>query len=350
MTQTMFDSKAPRILIVRLSAIGDVIHTTPVLCALRERFPEALIAWVVEERAGTLLAGHRALDRLISVPRRWLKSPKYVWALRRRLRAMRFDLTLDVNSLTKSAILAWLSGAERRIGFGNHLGRELSTWFNTELVNTSGRHVIEHNVGLLQALGIHSPPICFDLPEYEPEQTAVDESLCQAGLERGFCLINVGAGWPSKLWPAERYAAVARHVGNRWGLPTMVVWAGDAERRIAEQVVSVSEEHARLAPPTTLRELAALARRAVLFIGSDTGPLHLAAAVGTPCVGLYGPWPAERHGPYGPQHISLQERFFEGPTRARRNLSAEYMEAISEDSVCQACDQILRRDGGSAAA
>jgi ADP-heptose:LPS heptosyltransferase len=133
---------------------------------------------------------------------------------------------------------------------------------------------------------------------------------------------------------------VARHLGDAWHLPTLVVWAGPAERTMAEQVAAAGAT-VSIAPPTTLPELAALVRRAKLFIGADTGPLHLAAAVGTPCVGLYGPWPAERHGPYGRQHIALQKMFFEGSARTRRTAPAIYMESITTEMVCEACDRII---------
>ena len=135
--------------------------------------------------------------------------------------------------------------------------------------------------------------------------------------------------WPG-IWAARR-------------LPTLVVWAGAGERAAAERIVADGGTQAVLAPPTTLVELAALARRAVLFIGADTGPLHLAAAVDTPCVGLYGPWPAARHGPYGPRHVALQKLFFEGPTRQRRTAPPIYMESITTDMVCEACEGILNR-------
>ena len=151
------DVKSPRILIVRLSAIGDAIQTMPVACALRERFPEAFLAWAVEERAGTLLRGHEALDELIVLPRGWLKSPGGVWRLRRRLRDFRFDVAIDVQSLTKSAVLAWLSGARRRIGFGNPGGRELSKWLNNERVDPKATHVVDRYLELLRPLGIESP-------------------------------------------------------------------------------------------------------------------------------------------------------------------------------------------------
>lgn len=339
----------PRILIVRLSAIGDVIHGMPLACALRERFPAAFLAWAVEERAAVLLRGHEALDELITLPRGWLKSPGTVWRLRRRLRAMRFDAAIDAQGLTKAAIVAWLSGARRRIGFGEPWGRELSPWLNTELVDTTAEHAIDRTLQLLLPLGISSPAVRFRVPEDPTARAAAEEMICRAGLGDGFAIVNPGAGWPSKLWPSDRYAAVACHLGQVWALPSLVVWAGSGERTLAVKIAAGSGGYAQVAPPTTLGELAALSRRGWLFVGSDTGPLHLAAAVGTPCVGLYGPWPAKRHGPYGPGHIALQEMFFEGPTRARRKAPPALMEAIQVEQVCQACDQILRRDDRRAA-
>jgi len=335
---------SPRILIVRLSAIGDVIQTMPVACALRERFPQAFLAWAVEERAAALLDGHETLDELILLPRGWLKSPGGVWRLRHRLRSLRFDVAIDVQSLTKSALLARLSGARRRIGFGNPGGRELSKWLNNQRVDPKSTHVVDRYLELLRPLGIESPAVRFQVPEREEDRAAAEKVLRQMGLDRGFAIVNPGAGWPSKLWPMERYAAVARHLGERRHIPSLVVWAGSTEQAMAEKVAKAAPESAHLAPPTSLTELAALARRARLFIGADTGPLHLAAAVGTPCVGLYGPWPAARHGPYGPQHVALQKMFFEGPTRARRTAPPIYMESITTEMVCEACDRVLMQN------
>jgi heptosyltransferase I len=168
--------------------------------------------------------------------------------------------------------------------------------------------------------------------------------VSESGLSGGYALLNPGAGWPSKLWPADRFAAVARHFGQRWNLPSVVVYAGEQELRWAEQIVAQGSGWAKLAPPTSLRELAALAQRARLFVGSDTGPLHLAVAVGTPCVGLYGPWPAAETGPYGLGHVAVQKMVLESRnSRDRRNAPSTYMEAIDMASVCEACDKILRR-------
>ncbi|MEN6367509.1 MAG: glycosyltransferase family 9 protein [Thermoguttaceae bacterium] len=334
---------SPRILIVRLSAIGDVIQSMPIACALRRRFPDALVTWVVESRSAELLQNHPALDEVLTVPRGWLKSPKTLWRLRRQLRERRFDIALEAQGLTKAALLARLSGAPRRLGFGPPWGRELSPWLNTESVETPGPHVVQRNLQLLRPLGIESPEVEFLVPERSEDARTAERMVGEFQVERGFALINVGAGWPSKLWSADRYGAVAAHLGAVHQLPTLVLWAGADERAMADRVVADSQGRARLAPKTTLSELAALARRAKLFLGSDTGPLHLAEAVGTPCVGLYGPWPKDIHGPYGPQHIAIQKAFFKGSTRERRTAPPTLMAAITTADVCEACDRILSR-------
>jgi lipopolysaccharide heptosyltransferase I len=345
LSQSSSASAPSKILIVRLSAIGDVIHAMPLLCGLRRRYPEARLAWLVEEHAASLLEGHQALDELITVPRGWLKSPRAVARLRRTLRRFAPQVTIDVQGLTKSSLAARLSGARRRIGFGCEKGRELSRWFNTELVRSTAAHVIDSNLELLGPLGVEPSPVEFGVPERPDEAQAARQTIGKLGLQGPFAMINVGAGWPSKLWRADRYAAVASHLGRRWGMAALVVWAGAEEYEMAGRVVAGSEGHAQLAPATTLRELAALARRAALFVGSDTGPLHLAVAVGTPCVGLYGPMPAERNGPYGPRHVALQEMRMEGTSRQRRTASRALMDAIGAEAVSEACDRILQREG-----
>ena len=336
--------ESPRILIVRLSAIGDVIHTMPVACALRERFPQAMLSWIVEDRAAELLRGHEALDELIVLPRGWLKSPRMIWQLRCRLRASRFDVALDAQGLTKSAVAAWLSGCKRRIGFGGRWGREFTPWLNTELIDAADRHAVLRCLALLEPLGIRQPTVRFQVPRRHEDVAAVEGVLRQFGLGESLAVIAVGAGWPSKLWPAERLCRRGRPPRPRLVAPQPGRLGQRRGAGRAEQVAAGSDGHARAAPKMTLSQLGVLAQRAKLFVGSDTGPLHLAAAVGTPCVGLYGPWPAEKHGPFGPQHVVLQKMRFEGSTRKRRYAPPIYMEAIDVASVCEACGQILSRE------
>ncbi|MEX0979374.1 MAG: glycosyltransferase family 9 protein [Pirellulales bacterium] len=332
-----------RILIVRLSAIGDVMHGLPVLNALRDALPRAFISWIVEGAGGKLLAGHKALDELIVIRRKWLKSPSTVLDVRRRLRGLRLDLAVDLQGLTKSSVAAWLSGARRRIGFDGRDGRELSRWLNNERIVPTRTHVVDRNLELLAALGVTKPVVRFDLEDSPTDVRTAREILAARHLLERFAVINPGAGWPSKLWPASRFASVARYLGRRHSLGSLVVWAGDQERAWAEQIVAGSAGFARLAPATTLRELAAVARQAMLFVSSDTGPLHLAAAVGTPCVGLFGPMPGERNGPYGPAHVTVQKVCLQGNSRERRGAGPESMEAISVDDVCEACERTLAR-------
>ncbi|HEX3726947.1 MAG TPA: glycosyltransferase family 9 protein [Pirellulales bacterium] len=332
-----------RILIVRLSAIGDVVHGLPVLAALRDAQPRAFVAWIVEERAAAILRGQAELDELIVIKRGWYRSLREILAIRRRIRGYRFDTSIDLQGLTKSAGLAWISGIPQRIGFKGPSGREFSRLMNNQLVSPQRTHVIDRNVELLTALGVTDPSPRLKLEVSASDLESADRILASLAIAGGFALMNPGAGWPSKLWPAERYAGVARHLGTRRGVKSVVVWGTDRERAWAQEIVGGSQGQALAAPATSLSEMAALAKRASMFIGSDTGPLHIAAAVGTACVGLFGPMPAERNGPYGNQNIALQHMRLEGSHRQRRRATGESMQAITVSDVTAACDQILDR-------
>lgn len=335
---------SPRILIVRLSAIGDVIHGIPVLCALRDALPKAFIGWIAEGRAADLLEGHPALDELIRVPRGWLKSPSGVWRLRRRLRGLRFATAIDLQCLTKSAIAAWLSGAPRRIGKAGDDGRELSRWFHNELVSVRGNHVIDHYLEMLRPLGIVTPRVRFDLPERTEDAATIDRFLHSSQITANrLAILNPGAGWPSKIWPAQRYGAIAAYLSRAHGLSSIAVWGTSLERPLAETIVAASSGHAVLAPPTSMTELASLCRRAALFVGSDTGPMHLAVAVGTPTISLHGPSRADWCGAYGETNIRLQVRYEEGSAFERRKADDSAMRDITTEMVAEACDQLLIR-------
>jgi lipopolysaccharide heptosyltransferase I len=337
--------RSPRILIVRVSAIGDVIHGIPVLCALREAYPNAFLAWVAEGTMGDVLDGHPALDELVRVPRRWWKSPREVWRMRNRLRSLRFDVAIDLQCLTKSAVTAWLSGAPRRIGKADAEGRELSRWFNNELVQAGGAHVVEHYLSMLRPLGIHSPAVQFNLPERAADAEVIDRFLQQSGLAgRPFAVLNPGAGWPSKVWPAERYGALARRLHEQHGVTSVAVWGIEKEIPMAGTIVAMSGGQAVMAPPTTMMQLAALCRRAALFVGSDTGPMHLAVAVGTPTVSMHGPSRADWCGAYGPNNIRLQIRYEDGSSLERRRADDSAMRAITVDMAAHACGHLLRRN------
>jgi lipopolysaccharide heptosyltransferase I len=330
-------------LIVRLTAIGDVIHGLPVVCALRAAIPNAYLGWVAEGTAGDVLAGHPALDVLVRVPRRWWKSPREVWSMRHRLRELKFDIAIDLQCLTKSAVTAWLSGARRRIGKSGTDGRELSQWFNNELVVASGTHVIEHYLSMLRSLGITAPAVRFNLPERPCDVQLTDKFLRESGLAgQRFALLNPAAGWPSKMWPAERYGELARYLRDKHGLASIAAWGVASELPMAEQIVSASGGIAVLAPPTSMLEFSALCRQATLFVGSDTGPMHLAAAVGTPTISMHGPSRADWCGAYGPTNLRMQVRYEAGSSLERRRADDSAMRAITVEMVQHACDQLLR--------
>jgi len=344
-----------RILIVRLTAVGDVIHGAPVLCALRDRFPDATIGWVVEGGGGDLLEGHRALNELIRVPRHWYKSPRQILALRKRLQALEFDTTVDLQCLTKSAVPAWLSGAKRRLGVGGADGRELSKWFNNVLTDVDADHVVHHYLSILKPLGIGLrrgasgqvqpigfESIRFDLEQHDADTQFAKQTLDQLSLTPGqFAVLNPGAGWESKLWPAERYGAIAQRLRADHGLPTLAVWGGPGERPLAETIANSSDGAAQVAPATSLRQLGAICRQSAMFLGSDTGPMHLAVAVGTPAISLHGASQADWCGAYGPGNLALQAEYVEGSYGERRRAGNAAMRALTVDTVAAACDKLL---------
>ena len=339
----MTNSSSPRFLITRLSHIGDCIQTVPMLSALRQTFPKAFIAWIVEPPATSLLDGHAALDELIVVPRTWYSSPSQMWSVRNELRRRRFDYTLDPQGLSKSSLLGWLSGAKRRIGFKTGQGRELSPWLNNCLIQRTTENVVERYLELLQPLNIHNPKVVFDLPIHESARTWAGNFVRQKQLAPAFYVVNAGASWLSRMWELDRFSAVARHLSRRWSLQGVVVWAGAEERRQAAEIVAGSDGSLCLAPETSLQQLGSLLEMAQMYVGTDTGPLHLAVAVGTRCVSLHGTTRGSKSGPYGEGHVCVQSYYQQGSSRVRRTADNSAMRAISVEDVCQACDVVLSR-------
>ncbi len=336
-------SAQPRILITRLSAIGDCVQTIPLAWALRERFPRAHIAWAVEAAAAPIIRAVAAVDEVILIPKRMIASPAAAWQVRAMLRPRAFELAIDPQSLSKSAAVGWLSGAPRRIGFASPAGREVSPWLNTELVVSPRVHMVERYLDLLKPFGIESPAKRFDITIDSAAERVADEFIAREGLGGGFVAVNPGAGWDSKRWPAERFAAVIREIGESRGLPAVVLWGGTRERALAEQVASESGGHALLCPPTSLLEVAALLRRATLMVGCDTGPLHVAAALGTPCVGLFGSTKREICAPYGVGNIGLQAAYDGSPGRKLPGADNWAVKRISPEAVVAACQELLDR-------
>lgn len=337
------DTRSPRILISRLSHIGDCILTLPVANTLRAHFPNAYLAWIVERPSDQLLKKHDALDNLIVLDRGWMKSPRRVLRLRNQLRSLHFEITVDPQSLTKSAVPAWLSGARRRLGFAYGIGRELAPVLNNQLTHPGETHVVDRSLELLRTLGIRAPRVEFRVPNDPTACAAIDSYIRQAHLGCGFAVLNPGAGWRSRRWPPSRYARVARQLGQKCGTPSVVTWAGNRERDWAHEIVARSGGHALMAPMTNLTELAMLLKSARLFVGADSAPLHLAAAVGSTCIGLHGTTLPAVSGAYGPHHVPVHAYYHGGSSRQRRKASNEAMLAITTENVFEACEQVLAR-------
>jgi len=334
---------SPRILITRLSHIGDCVLTLPLLCAVRRKFPDAYIAWAVEKPANQLLELHPDLDQVIMIPKGWVSTPRQWPAVRRLLRPKRFDIAIDPQGITKSAMLGWVSGAKRRIGLEGKWGRELSAWLNNELVPTESVHVVDRTLEILGPLEISKTPVEYRLAADAASQHHVDSFLRARQVNRPFVIVNPGASWASKRWAVESFAAVVRYLNSRHGIQCVVTWAGEAERGMAQGIVHCKDECGFVAPRTSLREYAALCDYAGLFIGSDTGPMHIAAAMGTPCIGLYGTTLPTESGAYGPQHIAIQKWHQDGSRRARRKAENLAMMDIKPDDVFAACDRMIER-------
>lgn len=307
-----------RILIVRLSALGDIVHALPVLAALKRQDPAVEVDWLVEQGYAPILDLVEGLHRRIivraspSAARESLRGEEgpagrrpahlfdggagYVRAVAF-LRRQRYDVALDLQGLIKSAVWARLSNARRVIGFArSHLRERQAAWFYGETVAPPApAHVIQKNLSLAAHLGaaVDSVEVPLRIASSGSVTSAIEAAIGPAR----YAVLNPGAAWPNKRWPPERFGALAASLLHRHGLASFVTW-GPAERALAEAVVSASQGAARLAPPTEIADLAALLAGAALIVSGDTGPLHIAAAAGTPIVGLYGPtWP-ERNGPW----------------------------------------------------
>jgi heptosyltransferase-1 len=291
------------VLIVRLSALGDIVHTIPAAAAIRKAYPEARIDWVVDARHRELVDLVGGIDRVVALESASVAG--WVDAVRR-LRQVRYDVALDLQGLMKSAVLARASGARRVVGFSIwHLREKAARPFYSETDGhtapaRSPGHVIFKNLRLLRTIGIDDQTVAFPLAC--PESAALDRVRADIGTAAPFALLNPGAAWSNKRWPPGKFADIAAFLRDVRGLHSLVLW-GPAEHALARQVVEASGRAARLAPPTTIAELLSLAQAASLIVSGDTGPLHIAAAAGTPIVALFGPTDPLRNGPWSADDV-----------------------------------------------
>jgi lipopolysaccharide heptosyltransferase I len=337
-----------RFLIVRLSSIGDIIHALPAAAALAETFPQARIDWVVEKRHALLLEGNPHLHRVLTLDtlgwRKSLASPETWNEMRRGIHDLQetpYDAALDFQGLWKSAVVAWFSNAKERYGFAAKDLREpgAALLYTKRISRPKQVHVVRENMELAEKLGAHSNAWQFPLPRRGEDDAYVDEQLAERGV-KDFVIVNPGGGWRTKCWSPENYAGLVREWSNRRAEPVFVTGAPSEERVIQEILAQAGTSSAHYLP-TTLVQFIALARRAKLFVGGDTGPMHLAAAAATPIVAIFGPTDAVRNGPFAPDDITLANggRI----TYTRRNETSGYLDGVSVDDVLAAMETRLAR-------
>ncbi|MCC8189809.1 MAG: glycosyltransferase family 9 protein [Planctomycetes bacterium] len=335
---------APHFCIVRLSAIGDTIHSLPLAAALKRRHPDGSLGWVVETPAAPLVVGSPVVDWVEVVPKGWLKRPSLVWSLRRRLRSRRIDVAFDPQGLSKSAVAAWLSGARHRVGFTRGEGRELAPCLATIRVEPTGRHAVDRTLCLLAGIGA-APPATPEFPFPAcpaADRQELDAFLAAPEFAPGFVLMGPWGSFPAKLWPLERFRQVAESLRDTDGLVSVVLGHGEAERRLVAAEAALSGGSLRLAPAVSPAGVVEMARRARLFVGCDSFPMHAAAGVGCPSIGLFGVTDPERLGPYGPRGTALHQGLtLVGSTRERRALGPEAMLALTVETVTAACRDAL---------
>lgn len=303
-----------RLLIVRLGSMGDIIHTLPAAIAVRQAFPDATLGWIVEERWAELLcaafeprSGPRSprrpiADKIHTVDtKQWrssllsLQTWERMAAALSELRAPQYQIAIDFQGAVRSAILARWSGAPQTCGF-RQPRENVASMLYTHQVEAVGTHIVEQNISLAEAVAGHLsgvPQVEFPC---DPTAEKKMEDWLRSKDIRDFILLNPGAGWGAKQWPAQRYGEVAESLAND-GVRSLINF-GPGEEELARTAEDASSG-AAMSIKCSLAELIALTRRARLFIGGDTGPMHLAAALNVPVVAIFGPTDPRRNGPFG---------------------------------------------------
>ena len=338
-----------RILIVRLGSLGDLVHALPAVASLRAAYPSGRLDWLVDAR-------HLAFLRLVPIVdtlHEWRPPSWRGWrqALRAigRLRAVGFDIAVDLQGLMKSATLARASGARRTVGFSaNHLRESSARRLYTQAVDPGDvAHVIEKNCALAAALGATAPAREFPITVPDSDVPAIVQRELGRAHAR-FALLNPGAAWPNKRWPPARFGQLASHILRVHHMRSVVVWGPD-ERGLAKQVVEAAAGAAVEAPRTSVGDLVALARAATVMVAGDTGPFHIAAALGTSVVGLFGPTNPMHNGPWATRDCTVS-RFERCECHHRRRCLAQNwcLESIAVSDVRDAVDRRMEQLGDDA--
>jgi 3-deoxy-D-manno-octulosonic-acid transferase/heptosyltransferase-1 len=343
-----FKGKKVNILIVKLSAIGDVIHTLPSLNALCRLYPDAHITWVIEEAAADLIKNHPYLEEvLVSRRKRWskdIRSGRLGNALReinsfiKTLRQRHYDLVIDFQGLFKSSMIVFLSRGERKLGYDSL--QELSGLFlNEKIPEDMNKHAVDRYLDFPRYLGAKIENVEFILPPNKEAQANVRILLDKYNLQdKKFIAINPIALWETKLWNNEKFARLADLINDN--LQMKVVFTGSEKETLDKITSSTNKEIINLGGQTSLPELACLYQQARIVISTDSGPMHLAAAVGTPVIALFGPTDPARTGPYGFGHTIIKTELPCSPCFLKKCPTKKCMEDIIPALVFAAVEKI----------
>jgi lipopolysaccharide heptosyltransferase I len=337
-------------LIIKLGSIGDIVHTLPAVAALKKAFPQIQMDWLVERKCSVVLQKNPFIHEVIEVDtHRWRKSLLSGEVLRQmkttlsKLRAKHYDVALDFQGLWKSAAFGYLSGAKRRIGFSKEGLKEpgCRIFYHEKVsLGTASRHVVEIYGELVRSLGAVTNGFQFDLHVSGEDEAYVSSQLASRSIEN-FIILNPGGGWVTKNWDPENYSRLHLRIRMATGMPCVLTW-GPGEELLVQQVVHYCKSDPPVTFPTTIPQFLSLARRAKLFIGGDTGPLHLAAACNTPVVGIFGPTSSMRNGPFQQEDRVIAHAVPCGPCYKRtcEIYNRQCMRLITVDEVYQ---QVMQR-------
>ena len=310
-----------RVLIIKPSSLGDVIHGLPFLNALRREWPEAVVHWLIGKGLEELIASTPGIDQLISFPKdewkeRGVRSIPDMCRFRKMLGAGNYDMAVDLQGLLRSGVVTVWSRAAVRVGFAD--AREGAAFlYNTRVECGHVVHAVDRNMAVAKALGCHSEEVEFSLGLGESDLTEASEILAESGIDKDFLAINPGARWKTKIWPAARFGRVASDIHKASGLMS-VVTGGPGDAGIAEAVCAAADGAAiSLAGRTRLGVLTGILSRARALLSNDSGPMHVAVALGRPVVAIFGPTDPARTGPYGKGHRVLRATVPCAPCRKR---------------------------------
>jgi lipopolysaccharide heptosyltransferase I len=340
------------ILIVKLSAIGDVIHTLPSLSALRGLYPEAHITWVVEEAAADLVKNHPYLDAvLISRRKSWSKyfqrgqfrrPLEEMLTFMKNLRQRHYDLVIDFHGLFKSSIIVFLSGGKRKLGY-NSLQELSGLFLNEKIPEDLNKHAVERYLDFPRYLDAKINSGRFILPFNKEAETRAQILLDKYNLEdKNFIAINPVAYWETKLWSNEKFAHLADLINDK--LQMKVVFTGSEKEPIEKITLLMTTESINLGGATTLLDLAYLYKKARIVITTDSGPMHIAAAVETPVIAIFGPTDPARTGPYGAGHTIIRTDLPCSPCFLKKCSTKKCMEDISPQQVFAAVKKKLTKE------